>query len=883
MRKIYSLVLIAAGLLIGTNVWAQEPQEEQKPNVCKIGSTEYATLQEAINAVPVITEGTSNPTEIQMIADVAISDEHESAANSRDYYYAKINKGQNVTIDLNNHKIEVITTAGRESAVFYVAFGGYLTLEDRSQEGGGLVSLNRTGEFTNSGSASTIINCGSLVINSGTYKLLSSFDNAGNAAYIIDNITNGGLGNVSCMVTGGTFYSTIECVRNFANSATYTCVLTIKGGEWHGYWGIVFAQDPSGSRSGAQTVTIEGGNFTSDSYALVRLYTTGGENLKATNINITGNVVANVDAVVLHHTSFDSNTDFEELVETLQKEYSNVFNITGGTFPTENYIIKAGGVKWENGQVVPGGNSDAIFVESILPTLLTQDYYDKGNQDGTITVTNVRPENVTDLQGLKDLDNKEGVKANLSQSIEIPTGDVVSVTAIEVKDNAVVTVKKGAKLVVGDAGIEVDEGSKIIVEAGGILQVGSKGIKNLNTNELIVRTNTEASGVVSLAPKALMRQDTKLTVEMTSKARYDGAYYWQYIGIPTNDEPTLQKVSGNAFYLYEWDANAQDWQEASSFNKPFMGYIFSSNATATGAKYNFSGNINNNQNVTFDLKPKWNLLANSYMAPIDLASFFEAMSQTEGVETAISIYDATQGTYKVVTREALKYDSKAFKTLAPMQGFFINTTAGGNCTFDYEQCVWGQESNDPLRAPEREDNSNVSFMKINVSSNHHADEFAMFIGEKYSSSFDNGADASKFMNDHMNLYASLDDNVLASLATDNLVGTQLSFEAGEDVEYTMTFSNRNNDNFVLVDHLTNAQVAMTDGATYTFVATPNETTENRFEIRKAAGVVTNLAEMKAAHAVKGIYTAAGQYVGKADRWNTLPAGMYIVDGVRMAK
>ena len=50
-----------------------------------------------------------------------------------------------------------------------------------------------------------------------------------------------------------------------------------------------------------------------------------------------------------------------------------------------------------------------------------------------------------------------------------------------------------------------------------------------------------------------------------------------------------------------------------------------------------------------------------------------------------------------------------------------------------------------------------------------------------------------------------------------------------------------------------------------------------------AKVPTAIENAEVATSGKGIYTALGQYVGEKDAWSALPAGVYIVDGVKMVK
>ena len=72
-------------------------------------------------------------------------------------------------------------------------------------------------------------------------------------------------------------------------------------------------------------------------------------------------------------------------------------------------------------------------------------------------------------------------------------------------------------------------------------------------------------------------------------------------------------------------------------------------------------------------------------------------------------------------------------------------------------------------------------------------------------------------------------------------------------------------------------------AAYTFRQDANSTVNGRFEIVGLAKVPTAIENAEVATSGKGIYTALGQYVGEKDAWSALPAGVYIVDGVKMVK
>ena len=135
------------------------------------------------------------------------------------------------------------------------------------------------------------------------------------------------------------------------------------------------------------------------------------------------------------------------------------------------------------------------------------------------------------------------------------------------------------------------------------------------------------------------------------------------------------------------------------------------------------------------------------------------------------------------------------------------------------------------------------------------------------------------MNGSFNIYANAERN-LAMLASDNIEGTELTFAAGNAVNYTMTFGKTMGE-FVLVDRANNSQVAIEEGGIYTFAAQPNYTAEARFAIVPAAKMPTAIENTEVKSNVKGSYTITGQYMG--EDFNVLPAGVYVIDGVKIVK
>ncbi|MCQ2348094.1 MAG: hypothetical protein MJZ65_02785, partial [Paludibacteraceae bacterium] len=152
----------------------------------------------------------------------------------------------------------------------------------------------------------------------------------------------------------------------------------------------------------------------------------------------------------------------------------------------------------------------------------------------------------------------------------------------------------------------------------------------------------------------------------------------------------------------------------------------------------------------------------------------------------------------------------------------------------------------------------------------------------FSDAEDNGFDARNLEHSglDMSIVGSYAD--LSVLATDNLEGAVLNINTNNAVEYTMTFSHIQG-NMTLTDNVTGAVIAMEEGATYTFAAQPNAQLNGRFAINAVRTMPTNNERITINPAAKGVYTMMGQYVGETANWHALPAGVYVVDGVRVSK
>lgn len=285
--------------------------------VCKIGDTEYPTLQDAVNAVA--GNPTLNGSTIILTAD----------ANENVTIPAEVT----ITLDLNGHKI-----TNRNGHTITVKIGATLTINGT----GGTVD-----NITHAKAA--IWNEGTVTLNGGSYtrsqeKGPSSSDAGGNSYYTLVNhgtmTINEGVsvtqnGNFSSMIENG-YYSYSSEYEEGTNSKNPT--LTINGGTFSG--GLNTVKNDDGGK-----LTINGGTFTNQSQAAVQNHNVatihGGEFITnepgAYAVENCG-CVAGLDEGTLTITNGTFTADIA--VYDRSDLQSTTVKITGGTFNGKEAAIK---------------------------------------------------------------------------------------------------------------------------------------------------------------------------------------------------------------------------------------------------------------------------------------------------------------------------------------------------------------------------------------------------------------------------------------------------------------------------------------------------------------------------------------------------------------
>ncbi len=227
-----------------------------KNAVAMVGGACFYTLQDAIDDV--VNEGYTAP--IVVIRDIALTETVTVPANAT------------VTLDLNGQTVSMTKAETVTANHEMILNKGNLTIQDTV--GGGKLSYQYTGASLGTSYAANTITTepgSTLTVKSGTIENLTY--EGGIIAYAVDGRTNGGLGDVTVNIEGGTITSKRQSIRIFANSTTKTGALNISGGE---IIGRVIVQNASANANKA-ALSITGGTFNANAYKTEVLYV-GGSN-----------------------------------------------------------------------------------------------------------------------------------------------------------------------------------------------------------------------------------------------------------------------------------------------------------------------------------------------------------------------------------------------------------------------------------------------------------------------------------------------------------------------------------------------------------------------------------------------------------------------------
>lgn len=417
-----------------------------------------------------------------------------------------------------------------------------------------------------------------------------------------------------------------------------------------------------------------------------------------------------------------------------------------------------------------------------------------------------------------------------------------------------VTVNPDGGLTVGEGGID---GIKVNMVNNLALKAGAEGATKGQTGFLRIHPNSAEP-----MPEA--------TVELYSIGYYDyndkaeNIAKWQYVGSPLASSDVLAKTVYKKSWVYAWDEAANEWSNKRSTYTltPFAGFATTQRTYADGMMLTYTGQIvssETNVNIPLSYSGKGhgeNVLANSFVAPIDITKFededfknidstvylFNTGSRTDE-EAAKETKDINApGQYLAIpigTARLLKGTFGLPTVIAPMQGFCVHAIKeDAEIKLNYEKLVWNgnyvENANTPLRVKayySEDDSENVGALRISLKANGWMDYLFMIESEQFNTKYEGGYDARKRMGDELNIFAVENNDQLSVDATNSIIGTRVGVRTGEETMYTMFFSHLNSEKeLALLDWETEQITEITENAEYTFFAEPNSMITDRFEI-----------------------------------------------------
>lgn len=435
-------------------------------------------------------------------------------------------------------------------------------------------------------------------------------------------------------------------------------------------------------------------------------------------------------------------------------------------------------------------------------------------------------------------------------------------------------------------------GAKIIVNPGSKLIVnGAQGLVAEDPSCVLLRANASEQATFVISPEVTSNKQPKATVELYTECYQDGtnSWKWQRFATPMKETATPTKSEATPTGVKYINDATEEWISINAWGElePFMAAAITNNTNAGGVTYTFAGQVIGNVTDALQRKAcKWNYYGNSFMAPMSTAAVLNKLSTNPSMDAVIYYWDFTRQGYNFVNSSMLGDWGVALEKIDAL-GFFVlknKTQEAGALDIDYKNSIfrYAQGLEPEYPAPARARISNADRVRISVTAENGASDAVYVLGsDQYTAEYENGADAEKLMNNGLNVYVQGDMNY-AMLATDEILGTTISMQANEAINYTMTFGKVNGD-YALRDNMTGKTIAIVEGATYNFSAQPNEVAENRFEIVNRDAVTTDINTIVGDNASKAVYTVLGQYVGETADWNNMPAGIYVVDGVKVVK
>ena len=577
-----------------------------------------------------------------------------------------------------------------------------------------------------------------------------------------------------------------------------------------------------------------------------------------------------------------------------------IVNVTGGTYAYNPEEVKFIMHEYEGEDVEKlAKNIDSVRIPA------THEVKTIETQQGGLQTTLYRVRKIiTTSESINDNVEGQGAGVNANTEFLISGDETVAADAtvahyVEVSNDATLTLPAGKELTVKN-GLDVTDGAVLDVQAGSTLIVGEGGVTAESVESIVIETDENGSASFLLDPEVIVNTTPNITIKMTAKGvgyemdEEEQDYYWFRFAAPVAGIEAVDKNPVRATYFYKWDYAADQWNSISALSElePFQGFSLTTNHEGLeDVTYTFKGRLAGNQDMKLQFQSRgYNYFGNSYTGYIDVLALVEQLMENDAIDGTVYMWDNANQRFKDVPLGDLTMADASWKReVAPMQTFILRQVKTGVPTsteINYASAIWGNPRYGLVSAPaparQRVNNDVAKLTIVVTSANGKIDEITFKESNEFSDEYNKGFDAVKFMNERqINLYSTIDGENLGTVATNNIEGKLISMQTVKALNYTMSFEDVNSDEYAIRDNVTGKVIVIEEGATYEFAAQPNSVIEGRFEIVSRANMPTAIENTEVKANVKGIYTIMGQYLG--ENFDILPAGVYVVNGVKIVK
>lgn len=420
--------------------------------------------------------------------------------------------------------------------------------------------------------------------------------------------------------------------------------------------------------------------------------------------------------------------------------------------------------------------------------------------------------------------------------------------------------------------------NQLTINNGGVLTI------NLQKSLIVLGSISNSAGTSGLVVKASTtlangslifhnaeNNPVLATVEMYSKATFDtlravgDKYKWQFFGVPVRSVAANPTFNGSYLRKMVESGTTTENHWVSLVNQSvltsFTGYeicqqlptIYSIKGTLENGNFS-SGQL---AKTPTELFPGQHLFTNPYTAAIDIRALdfgsdtestvylYNAGSYKEWDEVPVGVFGTAAGQYLSVPKDVAGISG--LPRQVPSMGSMLvkvkdnvpNSTVNSYFNINYSAVM---PNSDPMRIRDVENNENaenntVVSTVIDVRGKYSGDKMWLFSDDATTRNFDNGSDGYKIIGSALlpQIYAVEKDGIYQIDAIANMNNTNIAFQAGQDTEYTMTFTHENAETrysgIYIHDLVLNTVHDITEsGSTYTFTAESTPQPVVRFRI-----------------------------------------------------